>query len=76
MKKGKVIDEMRPEYKREDLGEGVRGKYSSEYTEAHNIVLLDPEVAKAFPTEEAVNDALKSLIKVAQESTGLTKRSS
>ncbi len=76
MKKGKVKDEMRPEYKREDLGKGVRGKYFSAYTEAHNIVLLDPEVAKAFPSEEAVNEALKSLIKVAQASTGLTKGSS
>ncbi len=76
MKKGKVKEEMRPDYKREDLGKGARGKYSSAYKEVHNIVLLDPEVAKAFPNEEAVNEALKSLIKVAQESTGLTKASS
>ncbi|MGF1615817.1 MAG: hypothetical protein ACFCVA_18430 [Gammaproteobacteria bacterium] len=76
MKKGKAKDEMRSEYKREDLGEGVRGKYATEYTEAHNIVLLDPEVAKVFPSEEAVNEALKSLIKVAQASIGLTKGSS
>jgi hypothetical protein len=34
----------------------------------HNIVLLDPEVAHAFPSEEAVNEALKSLIKVARDS--------
>jgi len=64
MKKGNVKEEMRPEYKREDLGKGIRGKYSSAYKEAHNIVLLDPEVAKAFPSEEAVNEALKSLIRV------------
>ncbi len=76
MKKAKVTDEIRPEYKREDLGKGVRGKYASAYAEAHNIVLLDPEVAKAFPSEEAVNKALMSLMKVARESVDLTKNSS
>ncbi len=69
-------DEMRPEYKREDLGKGTRGKYTSAYAEAHNIVLLDPEVAKAFPSEEAVNKALMSLMKVARASVDLTKNSS
>ena len=76
MKKAKVTDEIRPEYKREDLGKGVRGKYASAYAEAHNIVLLDPEVAKAFPSEEAVNKALMSLMKVARESVDLTKNAS
>jgi hypothetical protein len=63
MKKVKESDDMRPEYKPEDLGKGVRGKYYSAYKEAHNIALLDPEVAKAFPSEEAVNEALLGLIK-------------
>ncbi len=51
-------DEMRPEYKREDLGVGMRGKHYRSYMESHNIVLLRPEVAEAFPSEEAVNEAL------------------
>ena len=73
MKKAKdQNDDMRPEYKREDLGVGIRGKYYEAYNEGHNLVLLKPEVAKAFPSEEAVNEALLSLIKIAQESTGLT----
>lgn len=74
MKTGKLPteDEMRPEYHRKDLGKGVRGKYYQEYTAAHNLVLLDPEVAKAFPSEEAVNQALLSLIRIARASTGLT----
>jgi len=75
MKKVKDQHEMRSEYKREDLGDGVRGKYFEAYKEGHNLVLLKPEVAKAFPSEEAVNEALLSLIKVAQASTGLTKES-
>ncbi len=75
MKKVREQNEMRSEYMREDLGVGVRGKYYDVYTEGHNLVLLDPEVAKAFPTEEAVNEALLSLIKIAQASTDLTKGS-
>ena len=45
-------DELRPEYRREDLGPGVRGKYYQAYQEGTNMVLLSPEVAAAFPTEE------------------------
>ena len=66
MKKTKENDEMRKEYKKEDLGKGVRGKYHESYIEDHNLALLKPEVVKAFPSEEAVNEALSSLIKIAQ----------
>ena len=74
MKKAKPKDEMQPEYNRSDLGEGVRGKYYSAFTAGSNIVLLDPEVARAFPSEEAVNEALRSLLKVAKDSVVLTNR--
>jgi outer membrane protein assembly factor BamD (BamD/ComL family) len=74
--KGKEDNEMRPEYKKEDLRGGVRGKYYEEYKEANNLVRLYPEVAKAFPTEKAVNEALLALIKLAQMSVGLTEGSS
>ena len=69
-------EDMRKEYRREDLGTGVRGKYYDEYRKGTNLVLLSPDVAKAFPTEEAVNNALRSLINIAQETIGLTRRSS
>jgi hypothetical protein len=69
-------DELRPEYRREDFGVGVRGKYLGDYRSGTNLVLLRPDVAKAFPTEDAVNNALRSLIDVAQRSVGPTKRSS
>lgn len=74
MKKAKDedIDEMRSEYKREDLGIGERGKYYVRYNQSHNIVMLKPEVAKVFPTEDAVNEALLSLIRIAQAATCLT----
>lgn len=74
MKKGKK-DELRSEYRREDLGEGVRGKYLKTYRAGTNLVRLRPEVAAVFPTERAVNDALSSLIKVAQQSTRTVRRS-
>ena len=61
MKKDKV-KEMREEYRREDLGQGVRGKYFESYRKGTNLVLLDPDVARAFPTGEAVNRALRSLM--------------
>ncbi|MFZ5450740.1 MAG: hypothetical protein ACOZF2_02525 [Thermodesulfobacteriota bacterium] len=69
-------DDLRPEYRREDLGPGVRGKYLDEYRKGTNLVLLSPDVAQAFPTEEAVNEALRSLIEVARRSTQPTKPSS
>lgn len=67
-------EDLRPEYRREDLGKGVRGKYYEAYTKGNNLVLLNPDVAAAFPTAEAVNEALRSLIKVAQASTRLSRR--
>jgi hypothetical protein len=58
-------DTLRAEYSREDLGKGVRGKYYKEYRKGTNMVLLEPDVAKAFPNGAAVNEALRSLIEIA-----------
>jgi hypothetical protein len=74
MKKTKP-DALRAEYRREDLAQGVRGKYLESYRSGVNLVLLRPDVAEAFPTEEAVNKALRSLIKLAEKSVSATKRS-
>jgi len=67
MKKVKS-DEIRSEYQRKDLGEGVRGKHLKAYRAGTDIVLLNDDVAKVFPTEESVNRALRSLIDVAHRS--------
>jgi hypothetical protein len=75
MRKSKTSDELRPEYKREDLGVGIRGKYFEEYRKGTNLVLLSPDVARVFPTDEAVNEALRSLIDLAEKSTGRKRRS-
>jgi hypothetical protein len=71
-----VRDELRAEYKRSDFPEGlVRGKYAKRLRDSSNIVVLRPEVAQAFPNEDAVNSALLSLIEIAQKTTHLTRRS-
>ena len=48
--------DMLPEY---DFSDGVRGKYAKRYAQGTNVVLLEPDVAAAFPTAEAVNRALR-----------------
>lgn len=68
-------EEMRKEYKQEDLGKGIRSKYFKEYEKGTNLVLLSPDVAAAFPDDASVNEALRSLMKIARQSTGSSKRS-
>ena len=60
-------DELRPEYDMKSLLKaGVRGKYATRYRAEKKLVLLEPEVANAFPNEKAVNEALKLVIKLIQ----------
>ncbi len=71
----KPDDEMRPEYRREDLGKGVRGKYFARVSKGTNLVLLNDKVAKAFPTGEAVNEALLGLLALTEQTARITGRS-
>lgn len=59
-------DELRAEYDLSQLQGGVKGKYAKRYTEGTNLVLLAPDVAEAFPSDEAVNEALRVLMKIAK----------
>ncbi|MGL5792988.1 MAG: hypothetical protein ACRC06_01015 [Waterburya sp.] len=59
-------DELRSEYDFFQMKEGVRGKYVDRYRAGTNLVLLDPDVAEAFPDDASVNEALRLLIQVAQ----------
>ena len=65
--KDENIDELRPEY---DLGEllkdGVQGKYVDRYREGTNLVLLDHDVAEAFPTDRSVNEALRLVMQLSK----------
>jgi hypothetical protein len=64
-KQDEMNDELRPEYDMKSLlKDGVRGKYAKKYREGTNLVLLEPDVAKAFPNEKAVNEALRLVIKL------------
>ncbi len=55
-------DDLRPEYDASVLKGGVRGKYLERYRAGTNLALLAPDVRAAFPTDESVNRALRSLI--------------
>ncbi len=58
-------DELRPEYDSADLKGGVRGKHLQRYRQGTNLALLAPEIRAAFPTDDSVNDALRSLMQMA-----------
>ena len=60
-------DEMRAEYDFSQLKGGVRGKYVERYQAGTNLILLDPDVAAAFPDAKAVNEALRLLIELAHK---------
>jgi hypothetical protein len=78
MKKAKnseLNDWGKADYKRSDLGEIIRAKYAKRIRESTNVVVLDPKVAKAFPNDEAVNNALRGLIRSTRSDAKLsTKR--
>ena len=59
-------DEMLPEYDPGLLRRGVRGKYTQRYREGTNVVVLEPDIAAAFPNSEAVNAALRALLEIAR----------
>lgn len=59
-------DELLSEYDFAQMEGGVKGKYIERYRAGTNLVLLDPDVAQAFPNDAGVNEALRMLIQVAQ----------
>jgi len=74
-KRKKGLDELRPEYNF-DYSEAVRGKYYKRLLEeGSNVVILDPDVAKAFHDSASVNKALRSLLDVTRSTQRLTRRS-
>ncbi len=60
-------DELRPEYDLSQLLKGgIRGKYTERYKAGTNLVLLEPDVAQAFPDDEAVNEALRLVMQISK----------
>ena len=58
-----VDDDLRPEYDFASMRGGVRGKYFRRFRAGVNLALLEPEVAKAFPSDAAVNEALRAVLR-------------
>ena len=58
-RKGRASDELRPYY---DFSKGVRGKYAKQYARGTNLVLLEPDVARAFKSSRSVNRVLRAYL--------------
>jgi hypothetical protein len=66
MKKTNPNNGLRPEYDFASINGGVRAKYAKRYQESTNIVLLEPDIAEAFPNDAAVNQALRGVLNTAR----------
>ena len=67
-------DELRSEYDMKSLlKDGVRGKYADKYRQGMNLALLEADVARAFPNEKAVNEALRLVVKLNEVQAGQGK---
>lgn len=74
-KEKKAVNELRPEYNF-DYSKAIRGKYYKRILEeGANVVMLEPDIAKAFADSAAVNDALRSLLDITRTTRRLTRRS-
>ena len=70
-RRNEMTDELRPEYDLRQLFKGgVRGKYAKRYHAGTNLVLLAPDVRRAFRNERAVNDALRLVIELRKVGSG------
>ena len=71
----KAEHEMRAEHKRSDFANLERGKFFKEASKGASVALIEPNLVKAFPTSEAVNEALRGLLALADETACITGRS-
>lgn len=70
----KIKDEMRAEYQRSDFKALERGKLFKEVAKGTHVALIDPALAKSFPTSEAVNEALRGLLTLTEQTARITGR--
>lgn len=70
----KAEDELRAAYKRSDFTKLERGKFYKEVAKGTSVVLLDPKLAKKFPTSESVNEALRGLLALTEQTSRITRR--
>lgn len=66
MKKGdgKTLDDMRAEYDFAAMKGGVRGKYAGRYRRGTNLILLEPDLVRAFPNGAVVNQTLRAILEI------------
>ena len=69
-----MSDELHPEYDESLLKNGVRGKYADRYAAGTNIIRLAPDVSAKFPNDKSVNEALRWLIRLAEDAERITNR--
>ena len=75
VKSKKTLDDLRPEYDF-DYSKAVRGKYCRRLLdEGSNVIILDPDLVKAFRDSASVNKALRSLLELTRSTNRLTRRS-
>ena len=55
-----------------DFSKGIQGKYAQRYAAGSNVVVISPDVAEVFPDSESVNEALRMLIKIVQQTKKIT----
>jgi hypothetical protein len=67
-------DDLRPEYDATVFAGAARGKYVAKYKSGTNVVQIAPDVAASFPTEQAVNEALRFVLRIANDAERLTGR--
>ncbi|OGP77644.1 MAG: hypothetical protein A2V86_06490 [Deltaproteobacteria bacterium RBG_16_49_23] len=73
--KNRHFDQLRPGYDF-DYSKAVRGKYYKRLLdEGSNVVILDPDISKAFRDSSSVNEALRSLLELTRSTKRLTRRS-
>lgn len=73
--KDKDEDDLKPEYDFDQMPGGVRGKYAAAYARGTNLVRLDADVAEAFSSDRAVNEALRAILHIAQRTLRVTGQS-
>jgi hypothetical protein len=73
-KESELDDELRPEYGLSKLKFVGRGIYAKRYRSGTSLVLLEPDVRKAFPDDESINEALRAIAKVAKRQAAHTKK--
>ena len=72
----KIKDTLRAEYQRSDFTKLERGKFYAEVAKGTSVALLDPAIAKAFPTSQAVNEALSGLLALTKQTSRITRHAS